>query len=112
MKLCNWCQEEPVKLAKNETCSRSCGSSLRWFRLKSSGKLLKFEKAEKAAKRTLYYARLQKEIEDNCKELEITLTSAVRRLYIRARNRGYHNGYYQREGRERKNNGVWRRGTR
>jgi hypothetical protein len=101
MKLCIWCQRESVKLEKHETCSRSCGSSLRWFRLKNSGKLLKFEQAEKAAKRTQFYIRLQKEIEDNCKELGIPLTISIKKLYIRARNKGYHNGYYCRKHRQR-----------
>lgn len=92
MNPCKWCNE-PVKLNKNETCSRSCGSALRWDRLKKSGKLVDFEKKSEFARRTAMHKRLQEEVKRACDELGIELTSNIRKFYIRARNRGYLNGY-------------------
>lgn len=94
MKLCEWCEEKTVKIAKNKTCSRSCGSALRWDKLKKSGKLLDFSNRSAAARKTKMYKALAATIMKDCEEFGVTLTPSVRKLYIRARNQGHHNGYY------------------
>lgn len=94
MTLCEWCGVKEVKLSKNITCSRSCGSALRWSKMSREGKLIQFKNNYEAAKKTLYAKRLKGEIEKACQELNIPFTSTIAKLYVRARNRGYHNGYY------------------
>lgn len=79
---------------KNECCSRSCGSALRYHKMSLAGKLVRFKQGELAAKKTKRAKRLQEEIYIECGSLEISITTSIRRLYVRARNRGYHNGFY------------------
>lgn len=102
MKLCSWCKETPVNADKYDTCSRSCAGLKRWAKLKATGKVLEFHQASEKAKQTQMFKRLQKTIEKNCKELGIELTPAIRKLYIRGRNEGYHNGYTAHEHRVRR----------
>lgn len=91
--LCQWCQKEQIKTKGYKTCSRSCGSSLRWFKMKNSGKLLIFHRLSEFAKKTKYCQRIKAECERHCKDLGIQFTNSILRLYTRARNRGYLNGY-------------------
>lgn len=100
--LCAWCGVVRVKLMKNECCDESCAASLRWERMKETGKIRTFEKASSEARQSSKFKRVQGEFEQLCKELNIEPTSAIRKLYIRARNRGYHNGFMTRHRRERK----------
>src|SRR3989304_881895 len=91
--LCAWCKVYKVKLMKNECCSLSCGSALRWQRMKLSGKIRTFEKATLDAQRTAVSRRLQVDFLTACKELGIVPTPTIRKLFVRARNRGYHAGF-------------------
>lgn len=102
MKLCSWCQENPVKLEKNDTCSRSCGSSKRWSKMLREGKLILFKKNELASKKTKASIRLKTEIINVCVELGLDYTPIIAKFYIRARNKGYHNGFFTRDKRARK----------
>lgn len=90
--LCKWCEKNRVKRKKCKTCNRSCAALLRWEELGQTGRLSRFTKASEHAKKTNYYKRLRAEITIACKELGIEETPAIRKLYIRSRNRGYKNG--------------------
>lgn len=93
-KLCEWCHDKPVKLPKNITCSVECGAARRWHLLRQSGKDVSIRNARESARRTVYYKRVQQEIDDQCRDRGIAVTPEIRTLYIYARNRGYHNGYF------------------
>lgn len=101
IKLCEWCQIAPVKLKKNRTCSKECGSALRWGNMKKKGIDKTLFKMAEAGKKSRQYKRLTEEIERACKELSIAPTPNIRRLYVRARNKGYNNGYSCRDKRMR-----------
>ena len=92
MKLCAYCNINPVKLKKNKCCSQSCAASLRWDKVDVAGRIEKIRLGTLAAKKNKYAIRLKKEIEDACKELNLIPTLEIKKLYIRARNKGYHNG--------------------
>lgn len=95
--LCAWCGVARVKLMKNECCNESCAASLKWQRMKESGKIRTFQKATLDARLTAVSKRLQADFLEACKELEIVPTPAIRKLFIRARNRGYHTGFATRD---------------
>jgi hypothetical protein len=99
--LCEWCQKIRVKLPKNKTCSRSCAASLRWAKFVDEGRIKRIIQNREAGKKTQYAKRLVEEIKRNCDELGIALTPQITKLYIRARNKGYHNGFYARDKRSR-----------
>jgi len=92
MKLCAYCGIEPIKLEKNKCCSQSCAASLRWEILDTAGRIEKIRQGTLAAKKSKYAIRLKEEIEQACKDLNLIPTPEIKKLYIRARNKGYHNG--------------------
>lgn len=81
-----------VKLMKNRFCSRSCASTYLW----DNNVFIKSERAIKArdyAKRNWFYKQLKEEIRREIAALGLQYSKALAKLYIRARNRGYNNGY-------------------
>lgn len=99
--LCAWCGVVRVKLMKNECCDESCAAALRWQRMKESGKIRTFEKASFQAQRTALSQRLHADFIAACKDLGITPTPAIKKLFVRARNKGYHAGFATRDRRAR-----------
>lgn len=107
MKLCEWCKEEPVKLKKNECCSISCASELRWSRKLEHEKTINLKRME-AAKKTAYAKRLNAEFLRICTKYAINPTKSIRSLFIESRNRGYLNGWSTASRRQQRFKGILR----
>lgn len=96
---CAWCGQ-PVKLLKNLTCSRSCGCARTWERLRREGRAGKFIEAQRRVKWGRYIERIKAECAREAAKLELAVTPALVKFYVRARSIGYNTGYQARARRE------------
>ena len=84
------CSNE-VKLVRNTYCSISCAATDRWEKNPTWRQYMKDKGSQ-----SIHNSRVQNmkiRIHKVCKELEIELTPAISRLFVRAHSQGYTNGY-------------------
>ena len=106
--LCAWCQTKPVRLRRHTCCSLSCASQKRWADMELDGRLGRVIEGRQAAYKNERTQRVLAEIAREFERLGINEANpngrdlvSLKRLYVRARNAGYHAGYMARTRRER-----------
>lgn len=98
--LCVWCKVRPVKTRKTpdrrqwcETCSYSCAASLKWHRMGEDGRLIRVQNGQKAAAKSQRLKRVVAEAKKQAAECGLVLSKEAMSFFLKARNRGYLNGY-------------------
>lgn len=92
--LCIWCNKKKVKRIRNKCCSESCSSQKRCADLKKAGRLKYFFYKAEAARKTRVAKNMEVMFRSLCKELDIVPSPQIKKLFVEARNAGYHAGYY------------------
>ena len=83
--------DNSVKLTRNEYCSLSCAATDRWITNPSWRQYM--VDCGRNTLRNMRVQNMKERIHKVCKELEIELTPAISRLFVRAHSQGYTNGY-------------------